>query len=96
MAKRYGGKPASVAILVVTDLAALVIGLWIVLYALDANRANEFVDFVRDLAGWLAGWSHDMFLVDPGWWQVLLNYGIAAVVYLAAGHTLARGVDKLK
>ncbi|AZM50802.1 hypothetical protein DMB38_15985 [Streptomyces sp. WAC 06738] len=70
------------------------IGLWILLYVLDANRSNDFVAFVHDIASWLAGWSRDMFTVDPDWWQVLLNYGIAACVYLAVGHTVSRTVKR--
>jgi hypothetical protein len=74
----------------IADIAALVIGVWILMYALDANRTNGLVDFVHDLARWLADWSHDLFSVRPDWWQVLLNYGIAALAYLLIGHLLAR------
>jgi hypothetical protein len=94
MAIRYGGNPASTAIAVIADIAAFIIGLWIVMYALDANPGNELVEFVRESARWLAGWSRDMFRVDPEWWRVLLNYGIAAVVYLFIGHALARTVRR--
>lgn len=76
------------------DIAAFIIGLWILMYALDANRSNDLVNFVQDSARWLAGWSRDMFMVDPGWWQVLLNYGIAAIVYLFIGHALAHTVRR--
>ncbi|GAA2662471.1 MULTISPECIES: hypothetical protein [Streptomyces] len=88
-------RPSAAAVLVaIADLAAFVIGLWILLFILDANRTNDFVDFVHDLAGWLAGWSRDMFTVDPDWWRVMLNYGIAAVVYLMIGHVAARAVKR--
>ncbi|WP_344566864.1 hypothetical protein [Streptomyces axinellae] len=93
MSTRRGSSPATV-IAVVADVAALVIGLWILLILLDANRTNDFVDFVHSLAGWLAGWSRDMFTVDPDWWRVMLNYGIAAVVYLLIGNTAARAVRR--
>ncbi|NGN67122.1 hypothetical protein G5C51_24835 [Streptomyces sp. A7024] len=92
--RRYGGNPAAVAIAVIADIAAIVIGLWILMYVLDANRTNSLVDFIQDSAAWLAGWSRDMFQVNPDWWRVLLNYGIAAVVYLAIGHALARTVRR--
>ncbi|MFW6692754.1 hypothetical protein [Streptomyces sp. MAR4 CNX-425] len=88
-------RPSAAAVLAaIADLAAIVIGLWILLYVLDANRSNDFVDFVHDFASWLAGWSRDMFTVDPDWWNVTLNYGIAATVYLAVGHTVARTVRR--
>lgn len=94
MAIRYGGNPASAAIAVIADIAAFIIGLWIFMDILDANRGNELVEFVRDAARWLATWSRDMFTVDPHWWRVLLNYGIAALVYLFVGHALARTVRR--
>ncbi|MFF0729201.1 hypothetical protein [Streptomyces sp. NPDC004134] len=88
-------RPSAAAVIAgIADLAAIVIGLWIFLYVLDANRSNDFVAFVHDIASWLAGWSRDMFTVDPDWWQVLLNYGIAALVYLAVGHTVSRTVKR--
>ncbi|MGP4113408.1 hypothetical protein ACTWP5_21160 [Streptomyces sp. 4N509B] len=85
---------AAAATAVVADIVAGIIGLWIMLYVLEANRANGFVDLVHDAADWLAGWSRDMFVVEPDWWRVLLNYGIAAVVYLAVGHAVARLVKR--
>ncbi|WP_419994553.1 hypothetical protein [Streptomyces boninensis] len=92
--RHYGGNPAAIAIAVIADIAALVIGLWILMYVLDANQGNSLVDFIQDSARWLAGWSRDMFVVDPNWWRVLLNYGIAAIVYLAVGHALAKAVRR--
>ncbi|WBB58114.1 hypothetical protein O7599_20945 [Streptomyces sp. WMMC500] len=88
-------RPSAAAVVAaIADLAAILIGLWILLYILDANRSNDFVDFVHDVASWLAGWSRDMFTVDPDWWQVMLNYGLAAVVYLAVGHAASRAVRR--
>lgn len=80
--------------MVIANIAAFIIGLWILMYALDANRSNNFVDFIHDLAAWLAGWSRDMFSVNPDWWQVLLNYGIAALAYLLLGSLLSRTVRR--
>ena len=39
-------------------IAAL--GLWILLYLLEANRANIFVKFVHGTADWLSWWSQDI------------------------------------
>ncbi|GGO80255.1 hypothetical protein GCM10012280_01690 [Wenjunlia tyrosinilytica] len=80
---------------VVADIMALILGLWILMYVLDANRANDLVSFVRDAANWLAGWSHDLFTMDTDWLRVLLNYGLPAVVYLLIGHALAARVSRL-
>ncbi|GAA2442237.1 hypothetical protein [Streptomyces macrosporus] len=92
--RRYGGNQAAAVIRVVADIVAAVIGLWILLYVLDANRGNDLVVFVQDSARWLAGWSHDLFDLEPGWFQVLINYGIAAVAYLFLGHLLAARVRR--
>lgn len=74
---------------VVADVMAFIIGLWILMYLLDANRANDLVEFVRETARWLAGWSHDLFTFDKEWARVVAGYGLAAVVYLFIGHAAA-------
>ncbi|MFM9441734.1 hypothetical protein [Streptomyces acidiscabies] len=73
----------------VADVLALVLALWIALDLLDANRANNFVQFVHDAANWLAGWSRNLFTFDDRWARVVAGYGLAAVVYLALGHAVA-------
>lgn len=87
--KRSGLNQAGVALQVIADIVAAIIGLWILLYVLDANPGNDLVVVVQDAARWLAGWSYDLFTIDTDWVRVLVNYGIAAVVYLAIGHGLA-------
>ncbi|MCX4535395.1 hypothetical protein OHA79_16545 [Streptomyces sp. NBC_00841] len=80
---------AARVIAVVADVMAAIIGLWILMYLLDANRANDLVDFVRGTAHWLAGWSYDLFTFDEAWARVVAGYGLAAVVYLFVGHAVA-------
>lgn len=75
--------------MVIADVMALILGLWILMYLLDANRANDLVQFVHDVARWLAGWSHDLFTFDAAWARVVAGYGLAAVVYLLVGHAVA-------
>jgi len=75
---------------VAADIMALILGLWILFYLLDADRANDFVEFVHDAATWLAGWSYDLFTFDEQWARVVAGYGLAAVVYLFVGHALSR------
>ncbi len=87
--RRSGLSQAGVVVQVVADVVAAIIGLWILLYILEANPGNDLVVVVKDAARWLAGWSYDLFSLNPDWLQVLVNYGIAAVVYLAIGHGLA-------
>ncbi|MEU3227098.1 hypothetical protein ABZ695_28580 [Streptomyces sp. NPDC006976] len=84
-----GSITAARVIAVVADVMAFIIGLWILMYLLDANRGNELVEFVRDTARWLAGWSHDLFTFDRAWANVVAGYGLAALVYLFIGHAVA-------
>ncbi|WP_042442627.1 membrane protein [Streptacidiphilus jiangxiensis] len=89
MAGRYGSAGAARSIMVVTDVVAGILGLWIVLYVLDANPSNDFAHWVHSAADWLSAWAHDLFTPSEGWLRTLFNYGIPAVLYLFVGHTLA-------
>lgn len=71
------------------DVMAIILGLWILMYLLDANRANDLVQFIHDVARWLAGWSHDLFTFDEAWARVVCGYGLAALVYVFVGHAIA-------
>ncbi|HEY9437188.1 MAG TPA: hypothetical protein VIS29_00785 [Streptomyces sp.] len=84
-----GSSTAARAIAVVADIMAFILILWILMYLLDANRANDLVQFVRDSARWLAGWSYDLFTFDAAWARVVAGYGLAAAVYLFIGHAVA-------
>ncbi|MFI6640037.1 hypothetical protein [Streptomyces sp. NPDC050504] len=86
---RSGSNQAATLVAVVADVLAVIIGLWILMYLLDANRANDLVSFVQDAARWLAGWSYDLFTFDEAWARVVAGYGLAAVVYLFVGHAVA-------
>jgi hypothetical protein len=86
---RYGNNQAATVVMVVADITAVILGLWILFALLDANPANDLVSVVRDAAAWLAGWSHDLFTMDTDWLRTVLNYGLPAVVYLFIGHALA-------
>ena len=83
------GNPAATAIAVAADIAALILGLWILFYLLDANQGNALVGFIKDAAHFLAGWSYDLFTFDEAWARVVAGYGLAAVVYLFIGHAIA-------
>ncbi|MGW7067313.1 hypothetical protein ACWGII_35250 [Streptomyces sp. NPDC054855] len=83
------GSTAARVIVIVADVMAIILGLWILMYLLDANRANDLVQFVHDVARWLAGWSHDLFTFDEAWARVVCGYGLAALVYVFVGHAIA-------
>ena len=90
MSRHHSGtNQAGRVIAVVADVMAFILGLWILMYLLDANRGNYLVEFVHDTARWLAGWSHDLFTFDEAWARVVAGYGLAAVVYLFIGHAIA-------
>lgn len=84
-----GSRRWGVAIYTVADVAAAFLGLWILLYLLDANQANMFVGFVESMADLLAFWSQDIFTMESEALRVLLNYGLPALIYLGIGHGLA-------
>ncbi|MEU9865546.1 hypothetical protein AB0D99_32220 [Streptomyces sp. NPDC047971] len=92
MSRRYRGNHAATAIQLTADVCAAILALWILMYLLDANRANELVSFVEDAANWLATWSRDLFTMDTDWLRVLLNYGLPALVYVLIGHAVAARV----
>ncbi|MEU0388803.1 hypothetical protein [Streptomyces chartreusis] len=84
----------ALAICTIADIAAGLLGLWIVLYLLDANQANSFVEFVHGLADWLSGWAQDIFTMDTEGLRVVLNYGLPAVIYLLIGHGIAARLNR--
>ncbi|WP_336112239.1 hypothetical protein [Streptomyces sp. PTD9-10] len=84
-----GTRRTALVIHTIADVAAAFLGLWILLYLLEANHANVFVGFVEDVADSLAWWSQDIFTMDTESLRVLLDYGLPAVIYLAVGHGIA-------
>ncbi|MGX5207162.1 hypothetical protein ACWKT3_00350 [Streptomyces violaceus] len=85
---------AALAVCTIADVAAGLLGLWIVLYMLDANQANPFVEFVHGTADWLSGWAQDIFTMDTEGLRVALNYGLPAVMYLLIGHGIAARINR--
>ncbi|MFI2199753.1 hypothetical protein ACH47Z_02985 [Streptomyces sp. NPDC020192] len=92
--RSYGANPAGRVIAVVADVMALIIGLWILLFLLGANRSNGFVRFVHDAATWLTGWAQGIFTFHQEWARVICDYGLAAVVYLFVGHAIANRMHR--
>ncbi|MCG7208200.1 hypothetical protein [Streptomyces arenae] len=88
------GRRAALTICTIADTAAGLLGLWILLYLLDANRANIFVQFVHSMADLLAWWSQDIFTMDTEGLRVILNYGLPAVLYLLIGHGIAARLNR--
>jgi hypothetical protein len=74
----------------VAAVVAAIIVVGILLIVLGANQSNALVDAVMDAARWLAGPFRDLFTFDSYKTTVIVNWGIAAVVYLAVGRLIAR------
>ncbi|MGW7383886.1 hypothetical protein [Streptomyces sp. NPDC054794] len=92
--RRATTRRTAITICTIADSAAGLLGLWILLFLLDANRANVFVEFVRGTAGWLSWWSQDIFTMDTEGLRVVLNYGLPAVIYLLIGHGIAARLNR--
>ena len=94
-AKRHVGAAvarASIAraVVLITSAIALLLVVAILLVVLEANRSNELVQFVRDAAGVLAGPFDDLFTLDSNKAERAVNWGLAAVVWVAIGRLVAR------
>jgi hypothetical protein len=90
-----GTRRAALITHTIADIAAAFLGLWVLLYLLEANRSNIFVEFVHGMADLLAWWSQDIFTMDTEGLRVLLNYGLPAVIYLLIGHGVASRLRRL-
>ncbi|RKE17365.1 hypothetical protein [Streptomyces sp. TLI_171] len=78
---------------VISALAHLLAGIlvvWILLDLFHANQGNTLVDWFHHAADWLAAWSRGLFTVSNHTAQVLLDYGIPAVVYVIIGNVITR------
>jgi hypothetical protein len=77
-------------IILVATAVALILVAGILLVVLGANASKEIVGAIRDAAKFLAGPFDGMFTLDDRKLTVAVNWGIAAVVWYALGHALAR------
>jgi hypothetical protein len=71
------------------SLVALLIVVAIVLRLAGANGANTIVRDIHDAAGTLVGPFKNVFTIKNGKEAMVLNWGLAAVIYLIVGHALA-------
>lgn len=90
-----GARRAALIIHTIADIAAVILGLWILLYMLEANQANPFVEFVKSSADWLAAWAQDIFTMESEGLRVFFNYGLPALIYLLIGHGISARVRRL-
>ncbi|CAL9347877.1 hypothetical protein [Streptomyces sp. enrichment culture] len=89
------GRRAALTICTIADMAAGLLVLWILLFLLDANQANAFVDFVQGSAELLAWWSQDIFTMDTEGLRVILHHGLPALLYTLIGHGIAARLNRV-
>lgn len=90
-----GSDRTALIIHTIADIAAVFLGLWIMLYMLEANQSNPFVEFVKGVADWLGWWAQDIFTMDSEGLRVFLNYGLPAAIYLLIGHGISARIRRL-
>lgn len=83
----YGA--ASVVMTIATAIAAVIV-LGIVFVLLGVNLNNDIVHFFMEIARFFAGPFSDLIPQDTQKLNYVVNWGIAALVYLIVGAILAR------
>lgn len=71
------------------SLAAALIVVGILLFVFGANSHNGIVSDIHSAAAWIVGPFKGIFSIGGKKANLALNWGIAAVVYLAVGHLIA-------
>jgi hypothetical protein len=93
-ARRGAGRLASVLQLIGLLIVAVLV-VYIVLTLLDANFANTFAATVRELAAYVDLGLSNLFLPKDRKVAVLLNYGVAAVVWYVITAVVVRLVRRI-
>jgi hypothetical protein len=75
-------------------IAAGIIVLAIVLHLLGAKTSNSVVHAIHQAGSWLSQWSHGLFSIHNADLNMVVNWGIAAVVYLLVAHFIARAIAR--
>ncbi len=79
---------------VVTGTIAAIFVLHILFVVLGANQGNEFVSLVYTLAKTFVLGLGDIFTPDDETLGVVLNYSIAALIYLVVGRLIAKALAR--
>ena len=77
-------------------IICVLLALHIAFVVFSANHDNAIVRTVNDWADWFAWRFRDMFVPKDERVGVLVNYGIAAVVYLVAGRVVANLISRIR
>lgn len=87
---RYNPLAVRIITAIFTAIVVIIL-LHLAFVLLEANSANPFVGFISDLANWFAWLFKNMFTVEDDKVRAVVNYGLAALVYLLIGG-LIRGL----
>jgi hypothetical protein len=79
----------------ITTVVVATLAVHIVFVAFEANPANELVNTVSEWARGMAWQFKDVFQPADPKIEVVVNYGLAAVVYLVVGRLLIGLVRRL-
>jgi hypothetical protein len=92
--RRAGGAVARAsiarAVMLICGAIAAILVIAILLVVLEANRSNELVQFFRDAASLFAGPLDSLFTLDDNKAERAVNWGLAAIVWVAIGRLVAR------
>ena len=88
------GDTVANVIRIVTGVVVAVFVLHILFVVFDANQGNEFVSFIYGLAQVLVLGLGDVFTPDDALLGVILNYGLAALVYLVIGRLIIKAIRR--
>jgi hypothetical protein len=80
---------ARIVMLITWILVGIIVAA-ILLRVFEANQSNSIVEGVTDLARTLVGPFKDLFKIDDPKVAIAVNWGLAALVYLAIGSIIAR------
>jgi hypothetical protein len=81
---------------VIAMIICVLLALHIAFVVFSANDDNSIVRTVNDWADWFAWRFRDMFVPKDERVGVLVNYGIAAVVYLVAGRVVSGLIRRIR
>jgi hypothetical protein len=88
LTRRNAGVAA--VVLIIAGVVVVFIVLSIILRLLGANPNNEIVNAITDVGRWLTTPFHDLFPRRDPEEDMVLNWGIAALVYAAVAALIAR------
>ena len=83
-------------VMVIVGIAAAILVLHIVFTMFNGNPKNNIVSDVKDYANSLAGPFKDLFSFQNPKTNTLVNYGIAAVVWVAVGRLVAMLLQRIR